>query len=57
MSETEGDRRGEYIAASLAIEGLEDMSADFLPHRSSWCRGLEDVEHDLGGEGGEILDV
>ena len=31
LAEPEGDRRGEDIAAALATEGLEDMSAHFLP--------------------------
>ena len=38
LAELEGDRRGEDIAASMATEGLEDMSAHFLPRRRSWCR-------------------
>ena len=37
LLEPEGDRRGEDIAAALATEGLEDMSAHFLPRRCSWC--------------------
>ena len=36
LSEPEGDRRGEDIAADMATEGLEDMSAHFLPRRRSW---------------------
>ena len=35
LSETEGDQRGEEIVAALATEGLEDMSAHFLPLRRS----------------------
>ena len=38
LSETEGDRRGEDITADMATEGLEDMSAHFLPCRNSCCR-------------------
>ena len=38
LAEPEGDRRGENIAAAMAIEGLEDMSAHFLLGRRSWCR-------------------
>ena len=38
LSELEGDRRGEDIAADMATEGLEDMSAHLLLRRSSWCR-------------------
>ena len=38
LSETEGDRRGDDIAAALATEGLEDMLVHFLPRRNSWCR-------------------
>ena len=38
LSEPEGDRRGEDIAVALATEGLEDISAHFLPLRCSWCR-------------------
>ena len=34
--EPEGDRSGAEIAATLATEGLKDMSAHFLPLRSSW---------------------
>ena len=37
LAEPEGDRRGEDIAASMATEGLEDMSAQFLPCRRLWC--------------------
>ena len=38
LSEPEGDRRGEDIAAAMATEGLEDMSEHLLPRRRSWCR-------------------
>ena len=38
LSEPEGDRRREDIAAALATEGLEDMSAQFLPRRRSCFR-------------------
>ena len=38
LSETEDDRRGEDIEVALATEGLEDMSAHFLPRRSAWCQ-------------------
>ena len=38
LAEPEGDRRGEDIAAAMATEGLEDMSAHFLPQRLSCCR-------------------
>ena len=37
LSEQEGDRKGEDIAAALATEELEDISAHFLPHRLSRC--------------------
>ena len=33
LAESEGDRRGEDIAAAMATEGLEDISAHFLPRR------------------------
>ena len=36
LLEPEGERRGEDIAATLATEGLEDISAHFLPFRRSW---------------------
>ena len=36
LLEPEGDRRGEYIAAAMATEGLEDMLAHFLLQRRSW---------------------
>ena len=38
LSEPEGDRRGEDIAAAMETEGLEDMLAHFQPCRLSWCR-------------------
>ena len=38
LAEPEGDQRGEDIAAAMATEGLEDMSAQFLPCRRLWCR-------------------
>ena len=38
LAEPEGDRRGEDITAAMAMEGLEDMLAHFLPCRRSWCR-------------------
>ena len=38
LAEPEGYRRREYIAAALVTEGLEDISAHFLPRRRSWCR-------------------
>ena len=39
LAEPEGDRRGEYIVAAMATEGLVDISAHFLLQRSSWCQG------------------
>ena len=36
LVEPEGDQRGEDITASMETERLEDMSAHFLPLRSSW---------------------
>ena len=33
----EGDRREEYIAATLGTEVLEGMTAHFLPRRHRWC--------------------
>ena len=36
LSDTEDDQRGEDVAATMATEGLEDMSAHFLPHQRSW---------------------
>ena len=36
LSDLEGDRRGEDIAAALATEGLEDMSTHLLLRRRSW---------------------
>ena len=38
LAEPEGYRRGEYIAAAMATEGLEDVLAHFLLQRRSWCR-------------------
>ena len=38
LLEPEGDRKGEYITAAMATEGLEDMSVHFFPRRGSWCR-------------------
>ena len=38
LSEPEGNRRGEDIAAAMAMEGLKDMLAHFLQRRHSWCR-------------------
>ena len=38
LAEPEGDRREEDIAAKMATEGLEDMSAHFLPRQRPWCR-------------------
>ena len=38
LSEPEGDRRGEDIAAALATEGLRDMLAHFLLLRRLWCQ-------------------
>ena len=35
LAEPEGDRRGEYIAAAMVTEGLEDISAHLLPRRRS----------------------
>ena len=40
LVEPEGYRRGEDIAAAMATEGLEDMSAHFLPRRFSWCQDM-----------------
>ena len=36
FSEPERDQRGEEIAETLATEGIDDMSAHFLPRRRSW---------------------
>ena len=36
LAEPEGDRRVEDIAASMVTEGLEDVSAHFLPRRRSF---------------------
>ena len=38
LATPEGDRRAEYIATTLATEGLEDMAKHFLPRDSRWCR-------------------
>ena len=38
LAAPKGDRRGEDIAADLATEGLEDMSAHFLLRRRPWFR-------------------
>ena len=38
LANPEGDQRGEDIAAALATEVLEDMSAHFLPRWRPWCR-------------------
>ena len=38
LSETEGDRMGEFTTVALATEGLEDVSAHFLLRRHSWCQ-------------------
>ena len=38
LSEPKGDRREEDILAVLATEGLEDLSAHFLPCRRSCFR-------------------
>ena len=35
LSELEANRRGEYIMAALATEGLKDMLAHFLLRRRS----------------------
>ena len=37
LSELEGNRREEDIAAALVMEGLEDMSVHFLLLWRSWC--------------------
>ena len=37
LADPEGDRRREDIVAAMGMEGLEDMSAHFLPRRQSWC--------------------
>ena len=36
--EPEGDRRGEDITSALDKEGLEDISAQLLLRRRSWCQ-------------------
>ena len=38
LAEPNGERRGEDIAADMAMEGLEDISAHFLPRQSPWSR-------------------
>ena len=38
LAEPEGDWREEDIAATMATEGLEDMSAHFLLQRRPCCR-------------------
>ena len=38
LADPEGDWREEDIAATMATNGLEDMSAHFLPRRRPWCR-------------------
>ena len=38
LSDTEGDWRGEEIAAMIASEGLKDMSEHFLPRQRSRIR-------------------
>ena len=38
LSDLEGYRRGEDIAAALSTEVLKDMLAHFLPRRRSWCQ-------------------
>ena len=38
LVEPEGDRREEDMAATMAMEGLEDMLAQFLLRRRPWCR-------------------
>ena len=40
LLEPEGDQRGEEIAAALATERLEDMSAQLLPCWRLWCRDM-----------------
>ena len=40
LAEPEGNRRGEDIAEAFATEGLEGMSAHFLPRRRPWCRDM-----------------
>ena len=38
IEDSEGDQRKEDIVATMATEGLEDISAHFLPRRRPWCR-------------------
>ena len=38
LADLENDQRGTDIAATLTAEGLEDMSAHFLPRRRTWGR-------------------
>ena len=38
LSEPEGDRRVEEILATLATDGIHDMSGHFLPRWHSWLR-------------------
>ena len=38
LAELENDQRGTDIAAALTEEGLEDISANFLPRRRTWGR-------------------
>ena len=38
LAETENNQRGTDIAAALTVEGLENMSAHFLPRRRKWGR-------------------
>ena len=38
LAEPEGNQREEYIAATLATEGMKDMVAHFLPRRHRWCQ-------------------
>ena len=40
LAAPKGDRRGEDIAADLATEGIQDMSAHFLLQRHPWCRDV-----------------
>ena len=52
LSEPEGDRRGEDIAAAMATEVLEDMSSQFLTRRRLWCR--DGRTWSMTGEGREV---
>ena len=38
LAAPEGDRILEYITATLATEGLEDMAQYFIPRERRWCR-------------------